>query len=193
LLDCHASISRRHAHPELRRTAFVNDNDVQWHGDAAFKPDWSDGSRLVAYTLKNGRPEGALPGVCIVTIQPPHNLLWLPDSDQWTFFARACIATPLSLQHVNNANDCCCFAGGGLYVAFNTGHTARCVELPHWPGRAWKPVIDTSKLTPYDILMPDEELAVEEIQQVSRQGWKIPFLILASIVQDTPSLFMMLP
>lgn len=75
----------RHAHPELRRKTYVNDNDVQWHGEAAFKPDWSDSSRLVAYTLKKAAP-----------------------------------------------------AAGGLYVAFNSGHTPKVVELPHWHGRAWK-------------------------------------------------------
>lgn len=78
-------VACRHAHPELRRKAYVNDNDVQWHGEAAFKPDWSDSSRLVAYTLKKAAPQA-----------------------------------------------------GGLYVAFNSGHTPRVVELPHWPGRAWK-------------------------------------------------------
>lgn len=76
---------RRHAHPELRRKTYVNDNDVQWHGEAAFKPDWTDSSRLVAYTLKKQGPQG-----------------------------------------------------GGLYVAFNSGHVPKVVELPHWPGRAWK-------------------------------------------------------
>lgn len=165
-MDC------RHAHPELRRKTYVNDNDVQWHGEAAFKPDWSDSSRLVAYTLKKAAP-----------------------------------------------------AVGGLYVAFNSGHTPKVVELPNWHGRAWKvrtaalmrlwrlwsaglcsaaaactaawvvamrllccvstyrlhvcvvsfpaaaaavpqAVIDTGKLSPFDILMPDEELAPEEVKQV---------------------------
>jgi hypothetical protein len=172
--DCLAAWpANRHAHPELRRKTYVNDNDVQWHGEAAFKPDWSDSSRLVAYTLKKAAP-----------------------------------------------------AVGGLYVAFNSGHTPKVVELPHWHGRAWKvrgccycccwwpgfvsgsccvcfcsgwhvvlcvriltvfvcarlspaaaaavaavtthqqAVIDTGKLAPFDILMPDEELAPEEVTQV---------------------------
>jgi hypothetical protein len=57
-------------------------------------------------------------------------------------------------------------AVGGLYVAFNSGHTPKVVELPHWHGRAWKVVIDTGKLAPYDILIPDAELAPEEAEQV---------------------------
>eukprot|EP00879_Flechtneria_rotunda_P004985 GHRR01005261.1.p1 GENE.GHRR01005261.1~~GHRR01005261.1.p1 ORF type:complete len:888 (+),score=273.41 GHRR01005261.1:539-3202(+) len=105
-------ITFRHRHPELRRTTYVNDNDIQWHGEAAFTPDWSDSSRLVAYTLKKHTPNG-----------------------------------------------------GGLYVAFNTGHLPKVVELPQWPGRAWQAVIDTSKLAPFDILIPDEHLAPEEAKQ----------------------------
>lgn len=137
----------------------MNDNDIQWHGEAAFKPDWSDSSRLVAYTLKKQAP-----------------------------------------------------APGGLYVAFNSGHMPKVVELPHWHGRTWQVrgvvcwcsahsrrtpalplstspltlspppaphthatlrccfhppqlVIDTGKLAPFDILMPDEELSPEEVKQ----------------------------
>lgn len=58
-----------------------------------------------------------------------------------------------------------------MYVAFNSGHTPKVVELPNWHGRAWQVVVDTSKLTPFDILIPDEELAPEEAQQVSLQLW----------------------
>jgi hypothetical protein len=60
----------------------------------------------------------------------------------------------------------CLSAVGGLYVAFNSGHTPKVVELPHWHGRAWKVVVDTGKLAPYDILIPDAELAPEEAEQV---------------------------
>jgi hypothetical protein len=51
-------------------------------------------------------------------------------------------------------------------VAFNSGHTPKVVELPHWHGRTWRVVIDTGKLAPYDILIPDAELAPEEAEQV---------------------------
>jgi isoamylase/glycogen operon protein len=60
--------SRRHTHPELRRTSYVNDNDIQWHGEAAFKPDWTDSSRLVAYTLKKHAPEGEAVVVCCAVL-----------------------------------------------------------------------------------------------------------------------------
>lgn len=36
--------------------------------------------------------------------------------------------------------------GGGVYVAFNASHKAQVVELPHWPGLAWRLVADTSKV-----------------------------------------------
>lgn len=36
--------------------------------------------------------------------------------------------------------------GGGVYVAFNAAHKAQVVELPHWPGLAWRLVADTSKV-----------------------------------------------
>lgn len=35
--------------------------------------------------------------------------------------------------------------GGGLYIAFNASHRPQVVELPHWPGRAWRLVADTGK------------------------------------------------
>ena len=57
-------------------------------------------------------------------------------------------------------------AGGGLYVAFNTSHVTKVVELPNWQGRAWKLMVDTGKLTPFDILIADEDLALEEAHQV---------------------------
>jgi hypothetical protein len=47
----------RHRHPELRRTTYANSNDIQWHGEVPFQPDWSDASRLVAFTIGDGRGE----------------------------------------------------------------------------------------------------------------------------------------
>ena len=40
---------------------------------------------------------------------------------------------------------------GGLYCAFNTGHTPQTVTLPHWPGLVWLPVMDSGKvdMTPH--------------------------------------------
>ena len=54
-----ALLRLRRAHPELRREAYIQDGEVEWHGAALGEPDWSDGSRLVALSLR-GRDGGGL-------------------------------------------------------------------------------------------------------------------------------------
>lgn len=49
---------RRHSHKELQRTQYVTDRDIQWHGEQPHNPDWSDTSRLVAFTLSGGMERG---------------------------------------------------------------------------------------------------------------------------------------
>ncbi|KAI3435670.1 hypothetical protein D9Q98_001728 [Chlorella vulgaris] len=49
-------ISLRHKHKELRRSSWINDSEVQWHGTEPAKPDWTEASRFLAYTL--GKPGG---------------------------------------------------------------------------------------------------------------------------------------
>jgi isoamylase len=51
-------IALRRARRELRRTTYVTDDDVEWHGIVPGEPDWSESSRLVAFTLK--APTGGL-------------------------------------------------------------------------------------------------------------------------------------
>jgi isoamylase len=110
----------RRARRELRRSHFVGgDRDVQWHGEKPFEPDWSDGSRLVAYTL-SPQPEGLY-------------------------------------ENRRPGGE------GGLYVAFNTAHTPRVLELPRWEGREWVPVFDSARVAPYDCLVADDELDAEEV------------------------------
>jgi len=41
----------RRSRAQFRNTAFLDDAQVQWHGEAPGAPDWSDASRLVAFTL----------------------------------------------------------------------------------------------------------------------------------------------
>jgi hypothetical protein len=69
----------RHSHKELRRTTWIHDGEVQWHGHEVGAPDWTESSRFLAYSLRK------------------------PD-------------------------------GGGLYIAFNSGHTA---QVGGWVGRVW--------------------------------------------------------
>ena len=51
-----ALIAFRKAHPSFRRAAFLTPSDIDWHGKTPFHPDWSDQSRLVAYSLKSTPP-----------------------------------------------------------------------------------------------------------------------------------------
>ncbi|EFJ40420.1 1,4-alpha-glucan branching enzyme II, isoamylase, partial [Volvox carteri f. nagariensis] len=77
------------------------------------QPDWSETSRLVAFTLSDGK-------------------------------------------------------GGGLYVAFNTSHMPRLLKLPNWAGRLWQPLLDTSKVAPYDFLAADGVLSVADVAAARR-------------------------
>ncbi len=90
-------------------SGYVSAKDVQWHGDLPNQPDWSESSRLVAYTINNGD-------------------------------------------------------GTGLYIAFNASHMPRVLTMPGqnqgWGGVVWQPLVDTSKLAPYDFLEPDEVCVV---------------------------------
>lgn len=101
--------SRRAAHPELRRRGYVGDGEIEWHGLLPGAPDWSEESRLLAFTLR--APRG----------------------------------------------------GGGLYVAFNSGHLPLTLALPTWPGRAWRLVADSGRVAPYDVLVADEVLSEGEV------------------------------
>lgn len=76
----------------------------------------------------------------------------VPDEPDWTEESRF-LAFALRKPSGN----------GGLYVAFNTGHTPQMVALPHWEGRVWEPVVDTGKAAPYDILVADERLPEVEV------------------------------
>lgn len=99
----------RRATPALQRATYVTDRDVQWHGEEPNKPDWTEASRLVAFTL--------------------HDHL----------------------------------VGGGLFVAFNSSHTAKMLKLPVFGGRVWQPLVNSSKVAPYDFLAADGVLTVEDV------------------------------
>jgi len=102
-------IRLRREHPQLQRTVYVTDQEVQWHGVEPHKPDWSETSRLVAFTITH------------------------PEAN-------------------------------GLYVAFNTSHKPLALSLPKWEGRVWCPLIDSSKVAPYDCLMADDTLSEAQVR-----------------------------
>lgn len=49
-------IALRKSRPELRRSSYVTDTDIEWHGIVPYEPDWSDTSRLIAFNLKGKEP-----------------------------------------------------------------------------------------------------------------------------------------
>lgn len=51
-------IGLRKSHKELRRTGWIHDGEVQWHGVEPNLPDWTEASRFLGYTLSNGQGGG---------------------------------------------------------------------------------------------------------------------------------------
>ena len=43
----------RSQHPILKRSEFLSDKEVAWHGQSPLKPNWGKENRFLAYTLKN--------------------------------------------------------------------------------------------------------------------------------------------
>ena len=85
-----ASKHCRKQRPELLRRSFMDNGAMSWHGVTPYEADWSEETRLVAFTVSS------------------------PSQ-------------------------------GGLYCAFNTSHKAQTLQLPHWPGLVWQPLMDTGK------------------------------------------------
>eukprot|EP00252_Welwitschia_mirabilis_P001050 TRINITY_DN11018_c0_g1_i1.p1 TRINITY_DN11018_c0_g1~~TRINITY_DN11018_c0_g1_i1.p1 ORF type:complete len:788 (-),score=129.70 TRINITY_DN11018_c0_g1_i1:67-2430(-) len=57
---------------------------------------------------------------------------------------------------------------GDLYIAFNASHLPVIVTLPDRPGFKWEPLVDTSKVSPYDFLsedVPDRSIAIAQYSQ----------------------------
>jgi isoamylase len=67
-------ISFRKAHKELRRSSYVNDNDVEWHGIIPGEPDWTETSRFLALTF---RKPGANAGGVYIAFNTSHTPLLL--------------------------------------------------------------------------------------------------------------------
>lgn len=49
-------IAFRKSNPQLRHPQFLTSEEIDWHSATPFKPDWSDQSHLVAFTLKKDSP-----------------------------------------------------------------------------------------------------------------------------------------
>lgn len=132
-------IALRMSKSELRRSSYVTEGDIEWHGVDPGEPDWSESSRFLGFTLKS------------------------------TSSSR----------------------GGGLYVAFNTGHLPVVVGLPKLHRHVWEPIVDTGKRAPYDILVQDDLLSAADIAtaKASLEMWtlenKFPMLPWSCIILES--------
>jgi len=72
-------IHMRKENPLFRQRSFLDGEKVQWHGVKPFEPDWSETSRIVAFTLQDGKSSEVL----YVAFNSGHKveLLELPELD----------------------------------------------------------------------------------------------------------------
>ncbi|CAM6086686.1 unnamed protein product [Calypogeia fissa] len=71
-----------------------------------------------------------------------------------------------------------------LYVAFNASHLSVVVSLPERPGYKWFPLVDTSKVTPYDFLsdeVPNRETALAQYAHFLN-SFQYPMLSYSSVL-----------
>ncbi len=54
-----AVIHFRKQEPVFKRTTFLKEEDIDWHGKSPYAPDWSETSRFLAYTLKDAHKSPA--------------------------------------------------------------------------------------------------------------------------------------
>lgn len=95
---CSKLIHLRHSTPALRLRTHPSGAQIDWHGTQPKQPDWSEGSRFVAYTLTD---QGSLP--IFVGFNASHlpQYTTLPDpgrGNMWTVSGRIDVA--LSLRAV---------------------------------------------------------------------------------------------
>jgi isoamylase len=180
----------RHKHKELRRSSWINDSEVQWHGTEPAKPDWTEASRFLAYTL--GKPGG---GGLYIAFNSSH----LPQArrgerersgalciTQGEHAVQACFALLASPPHASPH-----VTPPHLDLPSKCTSHAQVVQLPRWPGRVWQLVADTSKVAPFDVLVADDQLPEEEVaaQRASMDMWKLehcyPMLPWSSVVLES--------
>jgi isoamylase len=77
-------IAFRKNNPMLRRTEFLQTEDVDWHGLNPFEPDWSPASRFVAYTLKDkAKGNHIYIAFNATNIRPTVHLPPAPENKKW--------------------------------------------------------------------------------------------------------------
>ena len=88
-------IAFRKNSPLLRRTEFLQTDDIDWHGINPFDPDWSASSRFIAYTLKDKAKENHLYIAFNATdTRPTIHLPPAPANKKWYRIVDTALATP---------------------------------------------------------------------------------------------------
>jgi isoamylase/glycogen operon protein len=91
-----ALIAFRKNSPSLKRTHFLRDKEIDWHGKEPFQPDWTSQECFIAFTL-NGAPT-----LFIAFNASPHSItLTLPPKHTW----KALIETDTGWNHHLNAPE----------------------------------------------------------------------------------------
>ena len=141
----------RHSHKELRRTTWIHDGEVQWHGPEVGAPDWTESSRFLAYSLR--KPDG---GGLYIAFNSGHTAQvggwvggWVGGQGGqgsggaagWVELLRLGVRGFYSTTPTPEADS----LGGTLLPAVPL-LCLQVVQLPKWPGRVWQLVSDTSKV-----------------------------------------------
>jgi isoamylase len=117
LMDSHSELFRfykncikfRLSHPIFRNRWHLSNQDrigdgyadISWHGTQAWKPDWSDSSRLIAFMLNGKHARGGM--VEDADIYVAMNMHWdghwfelprLPEGKNWHVFANTSVTSP---------------------------------------------------------------------------------------------------
>ena len=95
-------IQFRHQNPLLKRTEFLKDSDVEWHGHMPKQPNWGGDSRFLAYTLHDTAKSESLYIAFNAYFQPAH--VQFPPPPQGKKWYRI-IDTALAPPHDFNENS----------------------------------------------------------------------------------------
>jgi pullulanase/glycogen debranching enzyme len=88
-------IALRKNNPLFKRTAFLQTEDIDWHGLNPFHPDWSTSCRFVAYTLKDKAKENHLYIAFNATnTRPTVHLPPAPTDKKWYRLVDTSLAAP---------------------------------------------------------------------------------------------------
>lgn len=83
-------VNFRRKTPLFKRTDFLTNEEIDWHGEAPFQPRWDEKSRLVAYTLKD--PKSPLFIAFNAGFEPVH--ITLPPNTTWKLIADTSLISP---------------------------------------------------------------------------------------------------